>query len=171
MSGAPIVSATLDELNAARTAPAAYAAHIRPVLAEFDGLVRKRPGKPGLRTSEGAAAVEEAIKFLETADPCPKLEGTPKGMCAAAGEHCADLAKSGLTGHEGSDGSSPFDRLERHGEWQVTAGENIAYASADASSAREYICQLIIDDGVPPSLPIVSPSSHKSSRRPGALEE
>ncbi len=39
-------------------------------------------------------------------------------MCLAAADHCADQA-GGLTGHGGSDQSSPVDRLSRYGIWGI----------------------------------------------------
>jgi len=42
----------------------------------------------------------------------------------------------GFTGHSGTDGSKPWDRLKRYGEWGGQVGENIAYGVNDA---QEYI--------------------------------
>ena len=55
------------------------------------------------------------------------------------------MGPKGLTGHSGTDGSSPFDRMNRYGKWGGTAGENIAYGD---SNGKEYMVQLYIDDGV-----------------------
>ena len=110
-----------------------------------DGTLWKRPGKVPLRTNEGVAAVKECIEFLQSAKPLPPLERLSKGMCAAAADHAADLGKNGTNGHTGTDGSSPFDRLSRHGTWSGSAAENIACGDG---SARDYVIQLLIDDGV-----------------------
>jgi hypothetical protein len=67
-------------------------------------------------------------------------------MWLAAHDHCSDCGPSGVTGHTGTDGSSPFDRMDRYGIWLGTAGENIAYGSNDPT---EIVMQLFIDDGVP----------------------
>ena len=67
-----------------------------------------------------------------------------------AASHAADLGKSGITGHTGSDGSSPFDRMNRHGKWLGAAAENIAFGDG---TPRDRIIQLIIDDGVASSRP------------------
>ena len=66
-------------------------------------------------------------------------------MCLAAADHCADQA-GGLTGHGGSDQSSPVDRLSRYGIWAGLWGENIAYGK---TTARAIVLTLIIDDGRP----------------------
>ncbi len=64
-------------------------------------------------------------------------------MCLAAADHCADQA-GGLTGHGGSDQSSPVDRLSRYGIWAGLWGENIAYGK---TTVRAIVLTLIIDDG------------------------
>ncbi|MDR2495391.1 MAG: CAP domain-containing protein, partial [Spirochaetaceae bacterium] len=52
----------------------------------------------------------------------------------------------GTTGHAGSNGSSPRDRLNRYGAWGVNVGENISYGGA---TGQDIVVQLLIDDGVP----------------------
>ena len=48
-------------------------------------------------------------------------------LAKAAREHCKDLGRSGKTGHIGSNGSTPQQRIENYGEWTGKVGENIAY--------------------------------------------
>ena len=60
--------AVLAEINLARTDPKAYAAHVKPMLALFEGKVLKRPGEMNLVTQEGAVAVNDCVKFLEAAE-------------------------------------------------------------------------------------------------------
>lgn len=52
-----------------------------------------------------------------------------------------------MTGHYGTDGSSPFDRMDRYGKFSGSAGENIAYGHS--SCGAQIVAQLHIDDGVP----------------------
>ncbi|HKP71676.1 MAG TPA: CAP domain-containing protein, partial [Pyrinomonadaceae bacterium] len=89
--------------------------------------------------------VDEAIRFLRAAKPLPPLE-VSKGMCLGAQDHIKDLVQHGSTGHKGSDGSLPEQRVSRYGSWQSAIGENIAYSS---SGAREAVLGMIIDDGTP----------------------
>ena len=142
---AQVEQEALKEINAARTDPAAYAAHVKPMLALFEGNVLKIPGQTPLITNEGPDAVNELLTFLQGAKAVPALDRVSPGMCAAARDHAVDLGKSGGTGHDGSDGSSPFDRLNRHGEWLSAAAENIALGDG---TARDRVVQLLIDDGV-----------------------
>jgi len=56
------------------------------------------------------------------------------------------MGPAGWSGHEGRDGSDPFIRMNRYGEWSISAGENIAFGFDDAVV---IIVNLVIDDGVP----------------------
>jgi uncharacterized protein YkwD len=57
-------------------------------------------------------------------------------LSSAAHEHSKDMAKHSELEHEGTDGSTPFQRITRGGYLWRTAGENIA---AGATSAEEVM--------------------------------
>jgi uncharacterized protein YkwD len=100
-----------------------------------------------MMTNEGPAAVEEALKALEAHARRPtKALDWEDGMWFGSFDHCADCGPKGVMGHTGTDGSSPFDRMDRYGSWLSTAGENIAYGPNDPI---EIVMGLFIDDGVP----------------------
>jgi len=122
-------AAVLQELNLARQNPAQYA--------EF--VAESRP----FHMIEHGRAVDEAIHFLKKAHPLPPLT-LSTGMCRAAADHCAEQI-AGQLGHDGTDRSSPGDRISRYGSWSTTWGENISYSQ---KSARGVVLALIIDDGV-----------------------
>ena len=135
-----------EEMNLARTKPAEYAAHLDAWLPHFDGKNYKPPGAATtLVTQEGAAAVTEAIEFLKKQTPLKPFAKVSEGMSRASLDHVLDCGPKGLLGHDGSDKSTPFERLNRHGQWQKTAGENINYG---ATVARDAVLALIVDDGV-----------------------
>ena len=136
----------VDELNLARTQPAKYAKLTEKYKKTFiDDKTYKMPGtSTRIRTQEGKKAVDEAIAFLKKAKPVGKLK-LSAGLSKAAAEHVKDLGKSGKTAHKGSDGSSPSERMNRHGKWQKTSAENLAFGPDDP---RHIVMQLIIDDGV-----------------------
>jgi uncharacterized protein YkwD len=136
----------LEEMNLARTNPRQYAAYVEQYKTYYNGNQLKLPGRAkAIVTFDGIAAVDDAINFLKAATPQPSLV-VNRGMCLAAKDHANDLALKGVSGHKGSDGSTPNARLERYGRWDGIVGENIVY---DVSTAREIVIGLIIDDGTP----------------------
>ena len=142
----PLERDILEEMNLARMEPQRYAAFVQEFKKYYTGNQLKLPGRQkAVVTFEGTAAVDEAVSFLNAAKPQPAM-AINRGMCLAAKDHANDLALKGVTGHKGSDGSSPNARLERYGSWEGVVGENIVY---DVSTAREIVIGLIIDDGTP----------------------
>jgi len=135
----------VEECNLARTNPREYARLLGETRKFYSGRYMNIPGRVRIMTNEGVAAVDEAVRFLETVSPVPSLAPS-KGMSAAAKDHVNDTGPRGAVGHSGTDGSSPMTRMNRHGRWQRTAGENLAYGHG---VAREIVMQLIVDDGVP----------------------
>lgn len=135
----------LSELNQARTNPKAYAIKVKGILKYYNGNRIERPGEVTIITTEGESAVKECIRYLENASSIQPLI-LSDGMSQAALDHVEDQSKSGTTGHVGSDGSSPFDRMNRYGNWSGTAGENIDYGN---NIPERIVMSLIIDDGVP----------------------
>jgi uncharacterized protein YkwD len=134
----------LDELNLARLQPKAYAKHLRELREFYSGKIIRIPNEPvGIITQEGVKAMDEAIDFLEKVSPIGPLRWSD-GLAKAAQDHARDQAQGGV-GHMGSDGSSPIQRMERHGRWQEIAGEAINYGS---KTPRSIVIDLIVDDGV-----------------------
>lgn len=76
------------------------------MLTQFDGNVLRREGKPGVRTNEGPAAVQELIDFLKSVQPVAPLEWSQE-MYQASKDHVNDTGPTGVTGHTGTDGSQP----------------------------------------------------------------
>jgi uncharacterized protein YkwD len=117
-------------------------------------MVRRNPKRyaelyiqPELRNYTGSkySAAQECVAELSGAAGVGILR-PEKGMYLAAKDHAADQAKTGETGHEGSDGSAPWDRLRRYGSYKGGAAENCTYG---AMNARERVVGLLIDDGTP----------------------
>jgi uncharacterized protein YkwD len=137
-------SAIVHEMNLARQDPAHYATYVEELRSHFNGRFIILPGGTRIYTREGLRAVNEAIRFLRSAQPEQPLI-LSAGMSHAAADHCADQIGGGI-GHKGSDRSDAGRRLGRYGVWSMRWGENIAYGK---TSARDIILALIIDDGVP----------------------
>lgn len=135
----------LDELNHARTQPVRYARHLVELRSYFHGRELRRPGKITLLTQEGLSAFDETIAYLEDAQPVAELFPS-RGLSLSAADHVRDQSRKGSLGHVGSDGSQPWERMNRHGSWQAVAAENISYGDNDA---RGVVIQLLVDDGTP----------------------
>jgi uncharacterized protein YkwD len=132
--------------NAVRTDPRRFAdIYVAELRSRYAGSLIEYPGEIAIRTVEGTRAVDELTGYLRTARPQPALVPS-LGMSSGAADHASDQSKSGATGHTGGDRSSPFDRIDRYGSWNGTAGENISYGYGDG---LRIVLQLLVDDGVP----------------------
>lgn len=140
----PLERAVLDEINFARANPQAYAERLTVYRSYFQGKIVHYPGNPtGLITSEGVAAVDEAIAFLRKQQPLPPITHSDL-LALAAGDHAAEQGPRGATGHESADGSRSGTRVTRRGGGAYVA-ETITYGPP---TGTEVVRQLIVDDGV-----------------------
>ncbi len=131
-------------MNLARSNPPAYRQVMLAWRSKFAGKRVRLSDRLYLQTQEGTPAIDEAIKFLQKTRPVGTLSYA-KGLSLAARDHVRDQGPKGTTGHNSSNGNTPFQRMERYGKWQQIAGENIAYGP---DTARAVVRDLIIDDGV-----------------------
>ena len=134
----------VSEMNLARENPSLYATYVEELRSHYVGNCLVLPGGTRIRTKEGLHAIDDTLSFLRHARPQSPLT-LSEGMCRAAADHCVDQA-GGARGHEGSDRSTPGNRISRYGQWGGAWGENIAYGK---TNARDIILALIIDDGLP----------------------
>lgn len=108
----------------------------------FNPLDASRKGR---LTKEGAAGVDDAVRELNRTPSMAPLTVSPT-LNQSARDHALEQSRSGATGHEGNDGSSPATRVQRHGDWGHAVGEVIAYGPVSGS---EIVSGLLIDDGIP----------------------
>jgi uncharacterized protein YkwD len=114
-------SGLLAEVNAARTDPVSFAG-----------------------TFEGARtpAAGEAVAFMRGHSPVSALTADPL-LGGAAARHVADQGPSGLTGHVGTDGSSPRDRIQGAGLYSSMVAEEISLGQTMPSA---IVWQLLVDE-------------------------
>jgi uncharacterized protein YkwD len=110
------------------------------------------PLRPGCNysTNEGKGAWTEAIAFLEKQAPLPAFK-IHKGLSLAAEDHALDMEKTGIFGHNSSNGMSFSDRINRRcAQGYGSSGENIGseFDVAGRNHALQTVTGLIIDDGV-----------------------
>lgn len=95
----------------------------------------RKPSEDAKRLT-GDAALEAEVIDLVNAERrrarCPAVH-LDEGLRSAARAHSADMAAHNEMSHEGSDGSSPWDRARRAG-YDAALSENVAmgYATAEA---------------------------------------
>jgi uncharacterized protein YkwD len=144
VSASPLEEGVLQEMNLARTKPASYARFLEKLRTTYRGKEMVR-GNVRIVTKEGVKAVNEAIRFLRRQKPLPPLKHSP-GLAAAAAQLAAEQSRSGELGHTGRETGGMETRIERHGTWGGSIGENICYGCSDP---RDMVMQLIVDVGVP----------------------
>jgi uncharacterized protein YkwD len=133
------------EINMARTDPAEYArSFLVPLRSYYRDTLLQYPGEIAILTHEGIGALDECIRELHVTKPLSSLSPM-RGLTLAARDQARDQAITGATGHTGSDRSTPIDRINRYGQWDISAGENIDYGNGDA---RRIVTSQLIDDGV-----------------------
>lgn len=159
--------AILKSISGLRSHPDKCLKRITSRLVHYTGKDFHDPARDGVSrvTKEGKRAVEEAIASLKDPtrqpvscnDSCLDFSSVPKkALTFAAQDHATDIGMTGATDHQGSDLSSPAQRMARYGSWLHFSGECIWYGSLDSISttstpfslADGIIDDLIIDDGV-----------------------
>jgi len=139
------------ELNEMRSNPAAYADKIAYFLDCFHQkdesddkyLIFKPENGVHIQTIEGRANLESVLDILRSTPALP-LFTRHEGMDKGANDLVEDQIKSGLTGHQSSDGSSSSDRISRYGQWFGNAGEVLVYLQPLATLR---VIQLLCSDG------------------------
>jgi uncharacterized protein YkwD len=93
-------------------------------------------------------AIESLLNDLKNAPPLSILQ-PDKGIYEAARKHGIDQDRHNWTlGHQGSDGSWPWDRIRKYSPSMITGNENLA-GKYPEPTARDIVIQLLIDSGIP----------------------
>jgi len=145
----PLEKDVILEMNKVRGDPRKYAQmYIKPMIGNYEGMNYRAANGRLFATKEGDAAAKECFEAL-SASPAAGLLEPVRGLYYAAKDHALDQGANGTFMHEGTDGSMPKERIWRYGVPDKTFsgwGENIMYGP---DNARDIVCFLLIDDGVP----------------------
>ena len=144
--------------NEIRKNPQSFIPKLKSVLTCFKNKIYHIPGEEPIQTFEGDEAVKEAIQFLKTQKPVQELilSNEIKQACKdhvelsneikqACKDHVDDIGPKGITTHEGSDGRSLSDRIEKYCEWDGATAENLEFG---LKTPENIMLNLIINDGV-----------------------
>jgi RHS repeat-associated protein len=123
--------------NMARSNPAKYAAEF--LLPEHEKMQKvdyqgQKIWVLNGQVQESANNLEAAITTMGNTEPLPIVKYSPS-LSSATSDHTADGETNGITGHVGSDGSSPGVRAGKYAKWIFPAdgkkhtlmAENISY--------------------------------------------
>ena len=126
----------LDEINLLRSDPSGYV----PYVQAYVTAQKNNNGFPINQT-----VVDELIQELYNTPALSTLVPTPC-IYRAAKKHGQDILQRGKSGHTGSDGSWPWDRVKRECPQMTDGNENLV---GGLSTVRESVIILLIDDGIP----------------------
>jgi hypothetical protein len=135
----------LDALNRMRTDPVGFADLIEARTPFYQGKVLRLPGHKPLQTHEGVAPLSQAVDQLDGLSPLPALKYSA-ALHASALAHGRDIGSRGVVSHEGKDGSSPRDRMNRFAGIGGMSGEAISFGLEEP---EDIVIELVVDDGVP----------------------
>ncbi len=138
------VKVFVNEVNNFRQNPQSFIPHLEKLKTLFKESVLYREGELPIQTSEGIAAVDEAIEVLKTSHSLPAFQ-VDENLSKAAKLQVDDIGVKGLASHEGSNGSTVSDRIEQFCEWEGLCAENLDFGNR---SGLNSLLSLIIDDGI-----------------------
>ncbi|MCU0565514.1 MAG: CAP domain-containing protein [Oculatellaceae cyanobacterium Prado106] len=136
----PVAQEMVNQLNLARTNPAAYADWLETLRPYYADNVLSAPGEDRIRAQ--VAALDGAIADLRQRQPMAALT-VSAGMSQAAQDHVADIGPLGAIGDIGSDNSTVGDRVNRYGTWGSSLTQMSSYGKRTAPVA---VALLILND-------------------------
>mmetsp|Transcript_66637 Transcript_66637/g.124381 ORF Transcript_66637/g.124381 Transcript_66637/m.124381 type:complete len:941 (-) Transcript_66637:140-2962(-) len=141
-----LAAAILREVNALRRNPQEFATELSKLhdCYEDKTLIFPESGAT-VQTIEGVAALDDCLEDLRNVPSLTPLTSS-QAISRACAEHLADLQDGTICSHVGQDGSTPEDRIGRHGSFREQCGENIVFG---ALAAKEVVYQMLLDDGAP----------------------
>ena len=147
MSYETLIKELFELHNEIRTSPKSFIPFLTLQLKNLKGLIYRRTDPDGeieIETSEGKAAVLEAIDYLKKAKPREPLVHNRR-LRLAAQRHADDLGKNGLCESIGSDGRFPDERIKEQLSFSDRIGESLDFNSY---TAQDILFSCLVDDGI-----------------------
>ena len=141
MFGAGFAKKVVEEINKARSDPAAYSKKINDLLKYFHGKVLELPKEAGIETTEGQAGYKEAADFLAKAAKVEPLKVDDK-LTKVAEEIVAEMRKK--------KDEAEVDKVDRkaiikkHGHTEGRFGDSTDFGSM---TPQMVVVNLLVDDG------------------------
>lgn len=125
----------VDEINLVRGNPVGYIPFVEAYIAYL-----RQNGDMG-------NSIRTAYELIDELRQTPRLSVLQPAECLfrAAQKHGADEKSRGISGHEGSDGSWPWDRVLRECPQLRDGNENLVGGPSDI---RRAVMLLLVDDGI-----------------------
>lgn len=133
----------VQEINKVRTNPKFYIEILQNDKQFFKNNILYRIGEAPLNTSEGPAAHDEAIEYLQNQVSLEALV-LDERLSNAAKDHVEDIGINGMTSHEGSNKETISDRVEKYAEWDFTLCQNIDFGG---KNVHEIMISFLTSDG------------------------
>ncbi len=147
MSYETLIKEVFELHNKIRTNPKSFIPFLNSQLKNYEGLIYSRTDPDGvieMETTEGKAAVLQAIEYLKKAKPREPLVHNSR-LQQAAQRHAEDLGINGLCESVGSDGRFPDERIKEQVSFSDKIGESLDFNSY---TAEDILFSCIVDDGI-----------------------
>jgi uncharacterized protein YkwD len=133
-------------INQVRTNPRLFSTQfIEPISSRFQDNVYTSSNGDRYQTAEGIFAVQDCIRYLQSAVAVPPLKPS-QALHQSAQAHARDSSMTGIVGHDSSNGTSFTDRLRSYLQVNATFSESISYGLTDP---LEIVMIMMVDDGLP----------------------
>ncbi len=137
----PAENSMLAEINLMRADPPAYISQIETYLTAVQN-------DPSWNNAYKNAELEAGKELIDLLRKTPKLSQLKEseGLYKASVKHGKDVQKQSRITHQGSDGTQPFDRIQKYASSMVDGSENLVSGATDF---RDGLIVLLVDSGVP----------------------
>ena len=130
----------LEEINSLRTNPKGYASKILKMKDNFEGDILKTQDGTKIKTQEGAAAYDEAVNFLQSAEAVEKLTSS-KGLTRIAEELLENIQR---TDADHLDSIDMNQIVAKYGDYTGAFGRIMEFGGA---TPQQIVINIVVCDG------------------------